>query len=549
MIRPVNTCRLMNLSAFLAGLLLCLGGSAARGQTWTLVWADEFTQANGTSPDSSKWAYDIGTGSGGWGNSESEYYTSRTNNVRIETNHLIIEAKQESYMGSSYTSARLKTQGKASWTYGRMEARMKLPRGQGIWPAFWTLGTNITSVNWPMCGEIDILENIGREPTIIHGTVHGPGYSGGNGISGQYSLPGNPVFADDFHVYAVEWSTNIIRWFVDGTQYFTVTTANLPNGATWVFNQPQFIILNLAVGGNWPGYPDGTTVFPQRLIVDYVRVYSVSNTPPTTSGTLINGGFETGVLAPWIGKDFVNANPSGGVIVDTNGLVWNPAINANNAQNIKNPANGMYSCKVYGNYTGGPNAPGFYQDVAALPGSLWTGSIKARSQNTDHIRDGNQSVAEISFFDNTSTLLAKYASQVFSTNTPINTWITLAMTNRTYPTVGTTNLMRAPPGTVKLRFEVTFSQPLYDWGSIYYDDAQLQEVAVARPLLNAVLDGAGNIQLSFATQAGVSYQVLYKTQTSDANWISIQTVGGDGTTKSVSYPATAPQRFYMVRVL
>ena len=518
---------------------------------WQLVWADEFTQANGTSPDSSKWVFDIGTGSSGWGNNEWEYYTARTNNVRIESNMLVIEAKQESYMGSGYTSGRLKTQGKASWTYGRMEARMKLPRGQGIWPAFWTLGTNITSPGngWPNCGEIDILENIGREPTIIHGTIHGPGYSGENGIGGGYSLPGNPVFADDFHVYAIEWTTNQIKWFVDGTQYFTVTSANLPNGATWVFTQPQFILLNLAVGGNWPGYPDGTTVFPQRLTVDYVRVYAFSNAPPTTSGVLLNGTFETGVLAPWIGKGGNNANPAGGVITDTNGLVWNPVINANNTSNIRNPAFGRYACKVYGDYNGGPNSLGFYQDVDALPGSLWTASIKARTQNTDHIRDQNQAVTEVSFIDATSTVLAKYASQVFTTNTAINTWITMAVTNRIVPAGGTTNLMRAPPGTVKLRIEVTFTQPLYDWGSIYFDEAQLQEVAVTRPLLNAFWDGTGNIQISFATQSGVSYQVRYKDEVSAPSWTPLQTVPGDGTLKTVSYPASLPQRCYSVLVL
>lgn len=278
MILIETTRRLMKAPLFLAGLLICFGSLSARGQTnWTLIWADEFTQANGTLPDSTKWAYDIGTGRGGWGNNERQYYTARTNNVRIENNQLVIEAKPESYMGSGYTSARLKTQGKASWTYGRMEARMKLPRGQGIWPAFWMLGTNNTSVHWPTCGEIDILENIGREPTIIHGTVHGPGYSGGGGIGRGYSLPGNPVFADDFHVYAIEWTPNQITWFVDGTHYFTVTPASLPPGANWVFNQPQFLILNLAVGGNWPGYPDGTTIFPQQLTVDYVRVYEKSN--------------------------------------------------------------------------------------------------------------------------------------------------------------------------------------------------------------------------------------------------------------------------------
>lgn len=263
---------------------------------WTLVWSDEFDQPDGSAPSSAKWAFD--TGASGWGNAERQYYTSRTNNARIENGMLVIEAKQEDYQGANYTSARLKTQGKAAWTYGRIEARIKIPRGQGIWPAFWMLGTNITSVGWPQCGEIDILENVGREPKIVHGTVHGPGYSGANGIGGPYSLPGKPDFAEEFHIYAVEWSTNQIKWFVNEVQFFTLTPTNLPKDAKWVFTAPQFLILNVAVGGRWPGYPDNTTVFPQRMTVDYVRVYTATNPPARRSGARLNGNSETGLLAP-----------------------------------------------------------------------------------------------------------------------------------------------------------------------------------------------------------------------------------------------------------
>jgi beta-glucanase (GH16 family) len=293
----------------LALTALCL--SQAPAQTlpgWTLVWSDEFDQPSGSAPNSAKWAYD--TGATGWGNNEKQHYTSRTNNARIEDGMLVIEARQENYQGANYTSARLKTQGKAAWTYGRIEARIKVPRGQGIWPAFWMLGTNITSVGWPRCGEIDILENIGREPKIVHGTVHGPGYSGANGIGGPYSLPGNPDFADDFHVYAVEWSTNQIKWFVNGIQFFTLTPASLPKGAAWVFTAPQFLILNVAVGGNWPGYPDSTTQFPQRMTVDYVRVYTASNAPPTSSGALLNDSFETGARAPEVLRPGKSVTPA-----------------------------------------------------------------------------------------------------------------------------------------------------------------------------------------------------------------------------------------------
>jgi beta-glucanase (GH16 family) len=540
----------LKLTSLLLGCLVFGGAAVAQNiPGWNLVWSDEFTQANGSSPNSAKWAYD--TGASGFGNNEWQHYTTRTNNARIEDGKLVIEAIQENYMGANYTSARLKTQGKTSWAYGRIEARIKIPRGQGIWPAFWMLGTNITSVNWPSCGEIDILENIGREPTIVHGTVHGPGYSGGDGIGGAYSLPGNAVFADDFHDYAVEWTTNQIKWFVDGVNFFTITPASLPNGTTWVFTQPQFLILNVAVGGNWPGYPNGTTVFPQRMTVDYVRVYSISNAPPTSSGALLNGNFETGALGPWIGKNFSSANPQGGNVVGTNGLVWNPVINASNTQGIRNPAFGAYSAKVYGNFTGGPNAPGFYQDVDVMPGSVWTATIKARTQNTDHIRDTNQAVAEVSFFNMTGTLLAKYASQVFNTNTPINTWIDLDVTQQTFPTSGTTNRMHAPPGAIKARFEITFTQQVYDWGSIYFDEAKLQEVVppvLEPPMLSASLNESGNIEISFETQPGVNYRVLYKNGLTESGWNPLETIPGDGTTKSVSYPVNAAGRFYALQL-
>ncbi|MDB6112333.1 MAG: glycoside hydrolase, family 16 [Pedosphaera sp.] len=282
---------------FLFYCSLVFGASAvAQSNTaWTLVWSDEFTQADGSSPDPTKWVSE--TGAGGWGNNELECYTSQTNNVRIEHGQLVIEARQTNHLGSRYTSGRLKTQGKVSWAYGRIEARIKIPRGRGIWPAFWLLGTNIPAVNWPTCGEIDIMENIGHEPTLVHGTAHGPGYSGGAGIGAPYSLPGGASFADDFHVYAVEWTTNQIKWFVDARQYFSLTPANLPKGAPWAFAEPQFLLLNLAVGGNWPGNPDATTTFPQRMTVDYVRVYAPNHQPARSAEAAADPGLEKGRLA------------------------------------------------------------------------------------------------------------------------------------------------------------------------------------------------------------------------------------------------------------
>ena len=255
-----------------------LSALAHASPEWTLIWSDEFTQADGSFPDPAKWDFNIGTGNNGWGNFESQYYTARTNNVRIENGKLVVEALAENFGGRKFTSARLHTKGKCSWTYGRFEARIKIPRGQGLWPAFWMLGANIDSTGWPKCGEIDIMENIGREPALVHGTIHGPGYSGTNCISRPYSLPDKTAFADDFHVYAVEWTTNQIKWLVDGQDYHTVTPTNLPPGTTWIYNEAQYLLLNLAVGGKWPGKPDATTVFPQHMLVDYVRVYAPTNT-------------------------------------------------------------------------------------------------------------------------------------------------------------------------------------------------------------------------------------------------------------------------------
>jgi beta-glucanase (GH16 family) len=225
------------------------------------VWQDEF---DGPALDTTKWVADIG--GGGWGNAELESYTAPPVNARVENGNLVIEARHD----STYTSARLKTQGKASWGYGRVEARIQIPRGQGIWPAFWMLGENITTVGWPTCGEIDIMENIGREPARVHGTVHGPGYSGANGVGTAYDLRSG-AFADTFHIYAIEWESQSIRWYVDSTLYLEVTPSTVP--ATWVFNHRFFIIINVAIGGYWPGNPDGTTAFPQAMRVDYVRVY------------------------------------------------------------------------------------------------------------------------------------------------------------------------------------------------------------------------------------------------------------------------------------
>jgi beta-glucanase (GH16 family) len=245
--------------------------------TWKLIWSDEFDSANGSAPDSSKWVLE--TGGNGWGNNELEYYTTRTQNSQITGGNLVITALREDYTGTDgvsrqYTSARMKTAGKFAQKYGRFEARIKIPRGQGIWPAFWLLGDNCGQLPWPQCGEIDIMENIGSTPSTVYGTIHGPGYSGSGGLSSSYTLPNQQLFADDFHTMSIEWEPNVIRFYVDGNLYKTRTPSDLPPGTKWVYDHPFFILLNVAVGGNWPGNPDGTTQFPQTMLVDYVRVYA-----------------------------------------------------------------------------------------------------------------------------------------------------------------------------------------------------------------------------------------------------------------------------------
>jgi len=267
---------LLGMNCTLASFAGAQAASPPGPPAWKLVWSDEFNGPDGSAVDASKWVSE--TGGGGWGNNELEYYTNRLANAFQQAGNLVIKVLAEKYAGAdgitrNYTSARLKTHGRFSQTYGRFEARIKIPRGQGIWPAFWMMGDDIDKRGWPDGGEIDIMENIGKEPALVHGTIHGPGYSGAQGISAPYGLPGDARFADDFHIYAVEWEPNTIRFYVDDTVYATRTPADLPKGTKWVYDHPFFVLLNVAVGGGWPGDPDATTVFPQTMLVDYVRVY------------------------------------------------------------------------------------------------------------------------------------------------------------------------------------------------------------------------------------------------------------------------------------
>ncbi|MGM1057551.1 MAG: glycoside hydrolase family 16 protein [Bacteroidota bacterium] len=233
-----------------------------------LVMQDEFNTDG--PPDSSIWGFDLGTGTNGWGNNELQYYTNRTENVTVQNGVLIISAKEEPFQGSNYTSARILTKGKFEQTYGRFEARIRLPYGQGMWPAFWLLGDESNAASWPDIGEIDIMEYRGQNPTIVLGSVHGPGYSGGQAVTKSYTLK-NDRFDTGFHVFGIEWGPDYINYYVDDVLYNQITPADVPG--EWVFDHPFYIIINLAVGGNFVGPPDNETIFPQSMLVDYVRVY------------------------------------------------------------------------------------------------------------------------------------------------------------------------------------------------------------------------------------------------------------------------------------
>jgi beta-glucanase (GH16 family) len=245
---------------------------------WKLFWSDEFNGPDGSPIDATKWTALVG--GDGWGNQEREYYTDDPANAHLEGGSLVITATPQGasqhtcwYGACQYTSARLQTQGNLEQAYGRFEARIQIPRGQGLWPAFWMLGADIGTTGWPGCGEIDVMENIGKEPATVHGSLHGPGYSGGSPLTASFDLPGGAALADDYHVYAVEWEKDAVRFYLDDNLYETRTPADVPAGKKWVYDHPFFLLLNVAVGGGWPGDPDGTTLFPQKMLVDYVRVY------------------------------------------------------------------------------------------------------------------------------------------------------------------------------------------------------------------------------------------------------------------------------------
>lgn len=234
-----------------------------------LVWNQEFDEDE---LDENVWTHEIGNGPSGWGNNELQYY--RKENTQIIDGNLVIQAREENFGGFRYTSSRIITENKFEFTYGRVDVRAVVPGDQGIWPAFWMLGANIREVSWPRCGEIDILEQVGHTPNINHGTIHYSN-SAGNRIlnTDTYKLLGNQKFSDQFHVFSLEWDEEKIRFYVNDNLYHTIFKNNLAQADPYPFDEPFFFIANVAVGGNWPGSPDGTTSFPKNLIIDYIRVF------------------------------------------------------------------------------------------------------------------------------------------------------------------------------------------------------------------------------------------------------------------------------------
>ncbi len=234
---------------------------------YTLVWSDEF---NGTSLNTADWTYEIGTGNNGWGNNELQYYTA--NNTEVADGYLSIEARQESVGGRSYTSSRIITQDKQSFQYGRIDIRARLPERQGMWPALWMLGQNFSTAGWPFCGEIDIMEMVGGgegKDDVVHGTVHWDNNGSYANFGGSTQLSSGK-FSDKFHVFSIIWTPNAINWYLDNEFYHSI---DISPASMSEFRQDYFFIFNIAVGGNWPGSPNASTRFPQRMYVDYVRVF------------------------------------------------------------------------------------------------------------------------------------------------------------------------------------------------------------------------------------------------------------------------------------
>lgn len=497
--------------------LIALGTSlSALGQTsgnWQLVWSDEFSQANGSAPNSDNWNYDIG--GGGWGNQEIQYYTDSTNNAREENGMLVIEAREENFGGRNHTSARLKTQGKHSWQYGKFEARVKVPSGSGLWPAVWMLGTDIGSVGWPQCGEIDIMEFVGREPYEVFGTIHGPGYAGGNAV-GQIITRTEPI-SDDFHIFSVEWDDEEIRWYFDGEHYFTADPTDV-FGNEWVYDHEFFIIMNLAIGGTFGGNLDPNVNFPKQMLVDYIRVYAQGSS--VGNNVLSNSGFESASLSQWTGYSLEGTNASGGYVESTSNTYYNGGNTGGDSVLVRN---GTHAVKVFGDFSGVENDNGIYQEIPAEAGTIWSADAWALTHPQDLMSGDNSIHVEVSFRDANDAILELYRSPVLAANsiTP-ETWTQLSVSQKIDPTTGAllenNASITAPSGTQKVRYQANYNQPLYGNGSIYFDDLSLVLESNPARTVTATANSNGSISPSGATTVADGANQTF-TITPDAGYV------------------------------
>ena len=345
----------------------------ARASSPQLVWNDEFDQAEGSAPDPSRWIYDLGVGSPpGWGNDELESYTNSRNNSLIVSDPAATDGKALAIRAQSsnglYTSARINTASTFSFKYGRLEARAKVPSGAGCWPAFWALGDNIDTAGWPACGEIDVMEWVGKMPGSVSGSLHATGYSGGNALTATSVLANGASYSDGYHVFAADWYPDQIIFSVDGVVYETRKQSTIPSGASWPFAQNFFIILNFAVGGDWPGPPNSSTVFPQDYRVDYVRVYSLPTTPPASL-----------VWAPSPPTQVAAASPAGAQVKVT----WQPPFSTFGAAitgyEVQRAGDAAFTQGLASWSVGSPSTS--YVDTAAAAGGTYYYRVLATSAN------------------------------------------------------------------------------------------------------------------------------------------------------------------------
>ena len=538
------------LNCFMALVFTCSSSMAQ-----TLIWSEEFNYTS--APDNEVWSYDLGNW--GWGNAELQDYTSNTNNVWVDGSNLVITARRS---GNYFSSGRIKTLDKLTLKYGTIEAQIQTPDlANGLWPAFWLLGNNFPNVSWPHCGEIDIME-MGNTNAIAAGlinrrvgsTAHWDNNGGYNYTGTIYDMP-NPINGT-FVIYRMEWTPLDIKTYINGNLIWTynINPAIYPSRSA--FHKPLFLILNMAVGGTYTGSSDPNSVtadFPAEYKVDWIRIYDEGDTilggsSLVTPGdnSLVNPGFESEGLNPWIGYAAGGANEEGGYVESTNSTYYN---GGNPGGDNVLTRSGEYVTKVFGDFTGGENFNGFYQDVDAASGSLWEAGGWALTHPQDLMLGSNTAWIEVSFRDPADTILSLYRSQkLTSANVTPEAWINLEVTEKLNPSTGavidSVATMQAPAGTAKIRYQIVFRQMIYDNGSMYFDDLNLVEQILPFALDASLVDG--DFQINFSAQKGVSYEVAYKTSLTNSNWIPIETIVGDDNTNSVSYPMSNPACFYKV---